>query len=288
MSKTIVHNLPNCQYGGLWWGSLARKLDMGFVDDSSYTGCPSYTTDETIERVNSGHSKLLLYWRWPMPELPSRQFVYNRQQHLLQSCDPNQVYVLDGDHMLDKSELDSRIKLLQPELALGDEATMYPYLSELELPYSFDGGRPLVYIGTPNGRLDQLKYFSKVDHELYGSWPSHLPNTYGKWPHDMVLDKYKGRVSMILAKKSYYESGYITPRFFELAYSNCAAILPHEYKQWVAGGELEEYVAANPTSVAELYELLSTDQSAHKANVTALRKWCKSIEGLAKWRDLLA
>lgn len=278
----------------MFWGPLARRLGMSFVDDRSFDGCHSYTTDETIALVNNGEARLLLYWRWPMPNRSGREYVYIRQQHLLESCDPNNTFVFDGDHMLDTSVLDKRVRVLTPELGAAN-SLMFPYLPELERPYNYNPDTSLVYVGTPLERLEETERMLRAtDIDFYGSWSKTDTVTelstkhvmHGKVDNDKVLDTLSGRVSYIMAKPSYYAKDYVTPRWYEMAYASCAPIVSPGYAQLVNGTAMEQYVAHSPDDVNHLLERFNSDTPSHWQAVQDLRQWSRDVGSLQPWYDL--
>lgn len=293
--RTIINNVPQCEYGKMWWGPLAKRLGAGFIDDAEYDGCLSYTTEETIRLVNSGKAKLLLYWRWPMPDMPQRQMVYNRQQYLLQQCDPKQTYALNGDHMMSEDDIErlilSGVTYATQEL-YSPHRLMMPYLPELEQPYVHRPNIALVYVGTPVQREAEAKHMlSKVSVDFYGSWKAvmrHIENhtCLGKIDNYEVLNKLSGRVSYIMAKPSYYEKHYVTPRWYEMGYASCAAIISPGYASLVEGTPLEQYVAYNAVDVEYLFNRLNGSESLHRQNVEDLREFGKRIGRLEPWYNL--
>lgn len=295
--KTIINNVPQCPYGKMWWGPLAKRLGAGFIDDSFYEGCPSYTTEETINLVNSRKAKLLLYWRWPMVDLPQRQMVYNRQQYLLQQCDPKHTYVLDGDHMMSVDEIEalvvSGVTYMTQEL-YSPHCLMMPYLSELGQPYVHRPTSSLVYVGTPVQREAEAKHMLKsVGVDFYGSWSAtpyqkHINGHcfHGKVDNHEVVNTLSGRVSYIMAKPSYYEKHYVTPRWYEMGYASCAAIISPGYASLVEGTPLEQYVAYNSIDVEYLSNRLNSNEAVHRQNVEDLREFGKHIGSLEPWYKL--
>ena len=284
----IMHNLPGCQYCSIWQRELARQ-GWQFINDSSYIDVAPgshVSIQSAVAKASAGKATIVLYWRWPMPNDSAKQSVYLSQQYLLATVPKSNLVILDGDHKVPKAVQETH-KIVSPQLS-GD-GPMYPHFAHLETDVRPKARSYVTYIGTPLDRVDQVNLlFAKTPCKLWGSWGQEkLPSTcevMGKLDNKLVLRELSGAVTVLLAKQSYYEQGYITPRWNEAAYAGCAVMIPEQYKKWLPD-YLHKWLVSDASEVHSLLHRLKSS-SNFKANVVDLRSFCKSLASPDRWNDL--
>lgn len=287
----IVNTLRNCPYGSIWYRELA-KHGIKFVDNDAYLDVAPESFISLSDAIASSET-IVLYWRWLYDGMTDdKKLAYEQQQKLLDKC-PERCIVLDGDHMLTDSDSAELSKLgcrvVTTEL-FAPNKLMNPYFKSLERKIDHRSSKSLVYVGTPIDRVDQMSYWcSNIDVDLYGSWQGLDLNSrhvaHGKLDNCKVLDTLQGRVTLVLAKQSYYASAYITPRWYECAWAGCAGIIPNDYA-WCMPEYLQKWVVSTSSECSDMFELLSNDEDAFVSNVNDFRKFSQSISGTEQWLSL--
>lgn len=282
----LMNTQVNCPYGSIWYRELA-KASYRFIDNDAYVDV-ALDSCVSLDEALASNDKVLLYWRWRFSEADKTKTEALARQYELLAKVPERCIVLDGDHQLTFSDTAMMNRLgvpvIRPELKRHD-SVMYPYFESLERETSFAPGLPLCYIGTPADRLHQMQYYcQQVPTDLYGSW-AEMPGNFtrhGKLDNDLLIDRLAGRVTIVLAKRSYYAAGYITPRWYECAYAGCAVIVPGEYADYMPQ-YMAPWVAKSSVAAKRLYDTLSENKALHACNVAALRRYCKSIADTKEW-----
>lgn len=287
----IYNNVANCQYAGLWMSKLGSELGYKFVNDRTFG--QSCSVLEALDLVSQGE-KLLLYWRWAYSDMTEDKALALKQQDQLLSGmttkTAKQYIILDGDHMLPgvkAIELQNYgATIARPELS-SSSRIMYPYFASLERKVLHNPQPKAIYVGTPLDREQQVsRYLSKTCVDFWGSWQGKTKNSLhkanGKLDNCEVLNELSGRATLILAKQSYYSLGYITPRWYECAYSGCAVAIPDEYACWMPDYMLKWCVTDSFDTSSLLTQLLFCPDT-YAQNVYDLRKFCHSISDYDIW-----
>ncbi len=266
---------------------------------------------------------LLIEWRWPIPGRntiddrrdPAYQRDLERQEEVLRHYSNIPIVVWDLDHKLTADD-EERWSLkhvietaVRPRKLHVDRTRVHPptIVSEL-LQYPIDARLPLNHLGYIGSRYERDDV---IDEWIAPIAPlnSHRVRFWGKWePADECAARwpginFEGRIGVggfraaysrvacvpLLAKRSYLESGFVTPRIAEAIMFGSIPIglgTHHGISEYV------ELVANDPVQLMERATYIRTinperraifrEEAAHRLSHTDARHFVDVLEGLAR------
>lgn len=262
---------------------------------------------------------VLIEWRWPIPgrntpadyDLPGYQSDLERQEDVLQTYSERgtPIVVWDLDHKLSEADeskwgfdvIETAARPVRDHIRVEP-----PCLASDLLQYDIDERRPTHHLGYIGSRYERD---GEVDRWIGPVAPpgSHRARFWGKWePGDEVARRwpgidFKGRIGVrdfrdaysriavvpLLAKPSYRDHGFVTPRMAEAVMFGAIPV--------GLGGHLgiEEYVCRTVVSSDDLLEYATwvrtmspirrrvlREEAAHMLSRTDVRGFMDVIEGL--------
>lgn len=266
---------------------------------------------------------VLIEWRWPIPGrntpehrgMPGYQNDLERQRgvlyHYLNLGVP--VVLWDLDHKLTRADLDAWGKGMRvietsarPRVETGAVRVEPPFVTIDLLQHDIDERKPTHHLGYIGSRYERDE---TIDRWIGPIAPrgSHRVKFWGKWePVDEVRARwpgisFAGRIGVrgfrdaysriaavpLLAKQSYYESGFITPRVWEAVLFGSTPIGlachlgVHQYAQRVVGdaaGLLEQ--ATQIRNVSPIRRRVIREEAAHMLSHMDVRHFVDVLEGL--------
>jgi hypothetical protein len=262
---------------------------------------------------------VLIEWRWPIPGrnteadrgLPHFQGDLDRQEEVLQvySERGTPIIVWDLDHKLTQAEekkwgFDVIETAVKPR---GDHVRVEPPFVVADLlQHDIDDHRPRFHMGYIGSRYERD---ATIDKWIGSITPrgTHRAKFWGKWePQDDVRTRWPGvmfgdrigvrgfqeaysqcAVVPLLAKNSYYECGFITPRPWEAVLFGSVPVGLAEHRGIY---QYCEMVAQDPTDLLEFATTVRTmspirrrvlrEQAAHRLYHMDVRGFMDVIEGL--------
>lgn len=216
---------------------------------------------------------LWLQYRWPMGR-PDRDNAYFRQQRLIAEAKKLDCRIVcrDDDHKANLPELLSQgIKVYGAELRArpGVIPLFFPPVwSDVQLPEApLREKSGLTYIGNDYERLESMKlYLGDMALDVFGNWGTEalaqLPGARlrGRCDSKEVLSLLNNATCTVhFAKPSYYERGWIAPRWREALQARCPAAVPAEFD-----GEITRHfplsTVYSETNLKDFAYLCSTDE----------------------------
>ena len=248
---------------------------------------------------------LLVEWRWPIPgrnfdvdkDSLDYQPDYDRQRELIEHyrSTHTKIVIWDLDHKLTANEeiwtgasaifetSVTPLKLFQERVRVEPPIPVSDLLQHT--PKALNASRKLVYVGSRYERDDVIEEWIrpvsnrfKGEVHFYGNWdkPETLKQCRKMWP-DI---EYHGRISMkdfysvygdavacpLLAKKSYLEVGFITPRIWEaLIFGTIPVGLQthHGIDQYLPS----TLIARDSKDLGDIVEWLSRETASSRQNI---------------------